>query len=106
MSDQATPKAAFEPFHWLVNFDHTGADTLLEQTQDIALGIKLLLQICESDELAIDEQEPTLLERNEHCTLMRMAIASADLLAKSAGTRIDWTNDKRLGRQWVPHGPK
>ena len=91
--ESPVPEATFKPFTWLrhhVNNDQGGR--FAGRTMDIAQGIKTVLSLIHSNDLARDNGDAPLLNTNDIDRLTRLLMASADSLANDAEDQLDRIN--------------
>lgn len=92
-SRKPKPKSLFKKVGWPDSYPRV-IDRSVENAHDISRGLHLILQVLERDEMSLECEMPTLFNDAERCELLRLAIASSDLLSSALENDI---GDRRVG---------
>lgn len=90
----------FKEFTWYADggATNTGNAGLIQDAHDMASGIAVILEMIEVSGIADDCADRPVLSVPHRGHLMRMAIASAHLLANACNSHIQAANDRYLER--------
>lgn len=89
----ATPQALFEAFSWVPPQQRGENYELLSNVRDIAAGATITLEMVERAELDAEHDNAPLLSEYHTGALMRMVIASMNLLRDRIDQRFESMND-------------
>lgn len=92
-SPVTSQEALFQAFSWHTEKHQPSSAKLAELSKDISCGIVTVLQLVEFDDHEAQDQRP-LLNRNHRSRLLRLAMASATLLADTADREIERRNEQ------------
>jgi len=88
-----TPQALFEEFSWVPAQQRGENYELLSDARDIAAGAAITLKMVERAELDTEHDDAPLLSKYHSGALMRMVIASMNLLRDRIDQRFESMND-------------
>lgn len=94
----ANSEPFFKRFSWYAVDPQTADASLIHDARDLADGLSLIMDMVETNDLAKDLDEQPMLSPFHRGQLMRLAIASARVLASTCHTHIEISN-KRNRRQ-------
>jgi len=92
LNTSADPAPVFKPFVWVAPRLQGAAYDQLADARDIAAGVAIALQMVESTQLEVENGDAPLLGERESSALMRMSIASMNLLRDRIDQQFEYMN--------------
>ena len=86
----------FEAFRWTrpesdeLQVDARHLNRLIGQVIDVTHGVRVLLELMEQDEMALVDEEPTVLDPVSTGALRRLGVVSLQMLNNEASRLCEW----------------